>query len=86
MDQKRQNIAWNTSGQQIKLLQLRNTDQIAIIISIHRDKKPQVFNESHQQGRKRNPIDDKEGEKERKAESSLFIVQGAGFHQRLKYW
>jgi len=40
---------------------------------------------SHQQGRKKNPIDDK-GERERKAESSLFIVQGAGFHQRLKYW
>ncbi len=38
MDQKRQNIAWNTSGQQIKLLQLRNTDQIAIIISIRREK------------------------------------------------
>jgi hypothetical protein len=39
MDQKRQNIAWNTSGQQIKLLQLRNTDQIAIIISIRPGKK-----------------------------------------------
>lgn len=35
--------------------------------------------------KKKNPIDDK-GERERKAESSLFIVQGAGFHQRLKYW
>jgi hypothetical protein len=39
MDQKRQNIAWNTSGQQNKLLQLRNTDQIAIIISIRRGAK-----------------------------------------------
>jgi hypothetical protein len=43
MDQKRQNIAWNTSGQQIKLLQLRNTDQIAIIISIRRGKKKPSF-------------------------------------------
>jgi hypothetical protein len=43
MDQKRQNIAWNTSGQQIKLLQVRNTDQIAIIISIRREKKTSSF-------------------------------------------
>jgi hypothetical protein len=60
MDQKRQNIAWNTSGQQNKLLQLRNTDQIAIIISIRRGKnKAHASNELHQQGRKRNHVNKK---------------------------
>jgi len=51
-----------------------------------REKKPEALKESHQQEGKRNRVHEKEGERERKVEGSLFIVLGADFHQRLKYW